>query len=291
MNPVSGPSRVLLIASPEDDGALRVARALRSRRDVESLLLSTEQLLLAPHWVHDPLGDTEIRLGNGEILSNDTIGAVLCRIRCVDPPQFVRARPRDRVYAQAEFYSLILSWLAQLGVRVHNPPHAGNLSGIRVPPLEDRLRFATRYGRGVPCALSTGARQLKRGAGVLAAFRPGEDEPALAGRDFAPLSEFELAGGPAMRLPDRRGSPPLRLTVVGGEVFGSAPAGFAAAAARLVRQRGLSVAEVRMTQLADGRWGGCSIEPDADIESADIAEAVAKLLCRTVRQMPEEVEP
>jgi len=253
--------------------------------------VSTEQLLLAPHWVHDPLGETEIRLGNGERLTNETIGAVLCRIRGVDPPQFARARPRDRSYAQAEFYSLILSWLAQLGTRVHNPPHAGNLSGIRVPPLEDRLRFATRYGRGVPCAVSTAARQLKRGAGVLAAFRPGEDEPALAGRDFVPRGEFELAGGPAMQLPDPRSSPAVRLTVVGGEVFGAAPAGFAVAAVQLVRQRGLSIAEVRMTQHADGRWGGCSIEPDATIESADIAEAVAELLRRTVLQMPEEVEP
>ena len=274
--------RVLVIADPDDRGALRVVRALRQRADLSVELISTDQLLLAQNWVHDPLGETEITLGNGSTLTNATIGAVLCRIRHVDPPQFARARRPDRIYAQGEFYSLILSWLEQLGAKVHNRPHAGSLCGIRSSPLEDHLWFASRDCTSEPFAIATNSRHLTRKGGVVVPYLPCVDEAALAGRPFVPMPETLLAGQPAIRLADPVAQPRREITVVGDQVFGDAVSPeVRTVAVSCTHERNLTLASITLRDLGSGQIGFCAIDPYPALSDPAAIAAVSDLLART----------
>ena len=164
----------VVLADPDDRGALLVARALRLR-GVPLALVSVDQLLLAPIWSHDPLGGSRIVLGNGIELTDRTIGVVFCRFCGIDPPQFRRAAARDRAYAQEEFHALILSWLAGLGERVRNRPHPASLAGMQCSRLEDLLRSAQRTGSPHGFAAASHARHLPRGAGTSATIGPGAE--------------------------------------------------------------------------------------------------------------------
>lgn len=273
--------RALVLAAPEDDGALRVARGLARRGDLDVDLVATEELLLAPEWLHDPLGSTRIVLGSGAVLESEAIDAVFCRVRHVDPPQFGAASARDRTYAQAEFFSLLLSWLESLGARVHNRPHAGSLVGTMAAPLEDRIAFAAA-GLGAPMAAATDLRLLPRDGGVLAPLGPEADAPALAGRAFTPVAETVLGGGPALRLSDPASSPRLGLTVVDGAVIGPRPAADVEhCVAEALRGRGLTVAGVGLVQLAEGDLRPCAIDPFPALHAPEAVRAVVELLART----------
>lgn len=280
--PANVASRVVVIADPGDRGALRVVRSLGQRSDLSVELISSAQLLLAPSWVHDPLGETEITLGNGSILTNSTIGAVLCRIRHVDPPQFVRARRSDRIYAQGEFYSVILSWLEQLGSKVHNRPHAGNLCGMRSSPLEDHLWFASRDCRSEPISIATNSRYLTNCKGVVVPYLPCAEEAALRGKPFAPASEISLAGRPAIRLADPTAYPRRHIIVVGGRVFGdSVSPELREVAVRCALERNLTLADIIVRDLDSGQIGFCTIDPYPALSSPAVIEATADLLAQT----------
>jgi len=273
---------VLVIADPSDHGALRVLQALRRRDDLSVEVISTEQLLLAPGWVHDPLGETEITLGNGRILTNNDIDAVLCRIRHVDPPQFARARPRDRIYAQSEFYSLILSWLEQLGGKVHNRPHAGNLCGMRSSPLEDRLRFATPVCTGKPFAVSTSSRYLDRKEGAVFPYASPVGEAVLTGRPPARHLTPLLAGQPAIWLADPAARRQRHVTVVGDQVFGDPVSlGVRAAAVNCARERNITIAGMTLTDGAADQVEFLAVDPFPRLGDPATVLAVAELLART----------
>ncbi len=273
--------RVLVIAEPNDLGALQVVRRLQRREGLTVELISTDQLLLAPSWLHDPLGQTEITLGNGSILTNAMISAVLCRIRQVDPPQFSRAKRSDRTYAQGEFYSLILSWLEQLGTKVHNRPHAGNLCGVRSSPLEDHLRFAEQNNASEPIAIASNSRYLPKMEGVVVPFLPCMDEAALTGRPFVPIPETLLAGQPALRLADPDLYPRRRLTVVGQSVFGEVVTPkMRDMALAAVRTRNLTFAEISLRDLGAGKIGLCTIDPYPPLTDDAVIAAASDLLTR-----------
>lgn len=273
---------VLIIADPADTGGLRVAAALR-RQGIPLILISTEQLLLAPGWSHDPMAGTEIALGNGVTLSNGAIGAVFCRIRGVDPPQFDHARMEDRIYAQEEFYSLLLSWLEQLGPKVHNRPHAGNLSGERGAALEDRLWLAVQGAPSAPFAAASSARRLPRQAGAAAAWYPGQDEAALAGLPFAPLSETFLAGRPAVRVTVPRVTQARHIVVVGDRTIGEdLNPRIEAQAVAYARSRNLTIAGIAAQDIEGGRVGFCGLDPTPDLTDPRAVEAVCELLLGTL---------
>jgi len=271
--------RVLVVAEPRDIGALRVVRLLHQRSDVLVELISTDQLLLAPKWAHDPLGDTEIVLGNGSVLTNSTIDAVFCRIAHVNPPQFARAKSHDQLYAQGEFYSLILSWLEQLGTKVHNQPHAGNLSGFRSSPLEDHLWFASEERASEPVNITTNSRHLKKQEGVVVPYLPCSDESALAGRPFEPMPEIMLTGQPVIRLADPVMRPRHHITVVGDRVFGEVVSPkIRKIALRAAQKRNLTLAELTLN-IADGdQIGFCAIDPFPSFKDPATIEAAANLL-------------
>jgi hypothetical protein len=247
------------------------------------VLVSTGQLLLAPEWSHDPLAGTEITLGNGTTLSNDEIGAVLCRISGVDPPQFAGAKMDDRIYSQEEFFSLLLSWLEQLGPKVHNPPHAGNLSGELGTPLEDRLWLIAQGAPSAPFAVASSARCLPRQAGALAAWRPGDDEAALAGLAFTPMSETLLAGRPAVRVSDPAEMQMREILVVGDRVIGEklTPA-IEAQAMAYTHSRNLTMAGLVVQGFEPGRVGFSGMNPTPNLASRSAVEAVCELLQATL---------
>lgn len=263
----------VVLASPDDRGALLVARALRLR-SVPLTLVSVDQLLLAPIWSHDPLGGSRIMLGNGIELTDRTVGVVFCRLCGIDPPQFRRAAARDLAYAQEEFHALILSWLAGLGERVRNRPHPASLAGMQCSPLEDLLRSAQRTRSPHGFAAASHARHLPRGAGIARDYRP-EGESGL---DVSGSTSSVLAGGPALRLP----APDLgrwRVTVIGDRLFGAKPPAEARSLAHQVaRERGLTFATVELFHLDDGGFGHGIVDPMPALDDDEQVSAAADLL-------------
>lgn len=273
---------IVVLLDPDDRGALLVARALRLR-GLPLALVSTDQLLLAPVWEHDPLGASRVVLGNGLELTESSIGVLFCRVRGVDPPQLRRAADDDRRYAQEEFFALLLSWLAGLGERVLNRPHPGNLHGTRCSRLQDLLRSAwsTRSPHGF--AAASHARHLPAGDGPFVDYRPW-DGPSDAGRSAERGMPWAvLAGGPGMRLPPLPDGRRWSVTVIGERLLGAEPpAGARSLAMRLVRERGLSFAAIELFQLADGGFGHGLVDPLPALDRALEVEAAADHLAEAL---------
>lgn len=268
----------VVLAEPNDRGALLVARALR-QRGVELALVAADQLLLAPLWSHDPLGSSRIVLGNGIELSDRTVGVVFCRLCGIDPPQFRRAAARDRAYAQEEFHALILSWLVGLGERVRNRPHPASLVGMQCSRLEDLLRSAQRTGSPHGFAAASHARHLPSGGGMVGDYRPWGDIGAGGDGDTGAV----LVGGPALRLPAAADGRRWRVTVIGDRLFGADPPSEARSLAlRVARERGLSFASVELFGLAGGDFGHGMVDPLPALGDDEQVEAAADLLARAM---------
>lgn len=273
---------MLIIAAPQDTGGLRVAVELR-RRQVPLTIVSINQLLLAPVWSHDPMVGTEITLGNGVSLSNESIGAVLCRIQGVDPPQFVAASLDDRIYSQEEFFSLLLSWLEQLGPKVHNRPHAGNLSGERGSALEDRLWLVAQGALSAPLTVVSSARRLSRQAGAATTWQPGHDEAALAGFPFTPVSKTLLAGRPAVCVTHPGAEQMRQIVVIGDRVIGDKlPPVIEAQAITYARLRNLSIVSFEAQEIEPGQFCFCSMNPSPELTDVRAIDAVCDLLQQTL---------
>ena len=252
-----------------------MARALR-RQGAPVALVPVEQLLLAPVFEHDPSGPSRIVLGSGLELVDASIGLLFCRIRGIDPPQFRRAAEADRLYAQEEFYALILSWLAGLGERVVNRPQPASLHGMRCGRLEELLRSARSTGRVHGFAAASEARRLPPGEGPVVAGPADAGRPAAGG-----IPASVLAGGPAMRLPPVPERGRWQVTVVGERVLGAEPPAEARSLAlRLALERGLSFASIELLQLAAGGFGHGMIDPLPPLERREEVEAVADHLLR-----------
>jgi hypothetical protein len=266
---------IVVLADPDDRGALLVARSLRLR-GAPVALVATDQLLLAPVWEHDPLGASRVVLGNGLELTDSSIGVLFCRARGVDPPQFRGAVESDRRYAQEEFFALLMSWLARLGERVLNRPHPGNLHGTQCSLVEDLLSSAWSRGSPHGFAAASHARHLPPGAGPVREYRPwggrfDAGQPAGSG-----VPGSVVAGGPGMRLPPLPDGRHWNVTVIGDRLLGGQPPAAARSLAfRLVRDRGLSFAAIELFQLADGGLGHGMIDPFPALDHAGEIEAAA----------------
>jgi hypothetical protein len=271
---------IAVVALPSDVGALRVVRRLRRCKE-ETILVSVDQLLLAPEWHHDPLGETRITLGNGTTLSNHNVGALLNRISQVDPPQFIRSELRNRVYAQSEFFSLLLSWLESMGSRVVNRPHPGNIAGTTASALENYL-WLSRNGEPVgSAAVSTNARQIRINSRFLGPYRPSDAGQSFSKPQQENLPPVALGGGPALGMTHMESSERSWLTVLGDRVIGEkVSSSLAYRALDIARKRNLSLARLDVVTYEGGVDAIVSIDPYPAIDSPEIVEAVADLLIR-----------
>lgn len=116
--------RFLILAHRDDETAMRVRACLLSRYPPEQVkLVTSEELVSAPHWSHR-LGDaqpiTELTLSDRTVLSSGDSGVVFNRLRYVSVPHFEFAKEDDRNYAMMEMYALLLNWLASLPCPVIN---------------------------------------------------------------------------------------------------------------------------------------------------------------------------
>ena len=257
-----------------------VFRELLEKAPENALLVSIDELLLAPGWDHDPESGTRITLGSGTVLENDRIAAVLNRIRMVEPPQFARSTPRDREYAQAEFHALVLSWLEQLGDRVVNRPQAACLHGYQYTPLQDRMWFSSH---GLPTAefqLVSNARRIVGKDKEVYPFAPGTNEQALAGPPVARSTSTLLGMRPAMArhgphalLPDTDA-----VTVVDGRIVTDGVSRkLQDIARRIAAKRDIKLMEIWFEYARNGEEL-CSVNLFPHLVERNCAAAAAKLM-------------
>lgn len=144
----------LVLAHLGDDCALQVAAALAKRNGARSVkLISAEELVLAPRWLHVQESRsgpglntrTSIELGDGCLLCSDRIGVVFNRLRAVPMPHFANATGADREYAVMEMYALLLSWVFSLPCPVFNRPTGRGLGGPE-RSLPEWLALAAKAG-------------------------------------------------------------------------------------------------------------------------------------------------
>jgi len=276
---------ILVLANSQDIGALRVFSDLRKRK-IPSRLVSTDELLLASNWSHDPTGDSLVILGSGASIAKENAAAILNRITIVDPPHMRMASEADRLYAQCEFFALILSWLTQFGARVHNKPHAASLCGQQSSALEDRLAMECAGLPIEPFSISTGGRfEFGSSGGQFAYYDSTRVDSALSGIAVERVPATFLAGQPAIVIPDEREWKRYSATVVGGQVVDrNTPAAIHPLIMEVIRSRNLSIAEVFYTVSRTGETGLCSINPIPPLDQAAARDAVIRLLLATARE-------
>jgi hypothetical protein len=269
----------LVLAHADDRSALRVHRLLAQRHGATAVaLVSADALAFAPLWEYrlDERGDgrgSAIELADGRRLDDRSIGVVLNRLRQVDAPQFARARPADRDYAQSELYSLVLSWLASLAAPVVNPVSTRALCGPEHSLVEWLAAFADAGLAPRGLAAATSARSFARrdwwayriAAASTSSLLPlGEPTPAsLLGR--APVVYLE----PIVRSAGR-------VLVIGDRTRGDAPKPVWDGCLRLAGQLGCELLEVGFGRAASGAElaTGATVCPDLgeDGEAAAVAD-------------------
>lgn len=136
----------LVLAEPSDRTAMQVARALMQAGEPVEIVTPAE-LMMAPHWSHDPFGDSLVRLASGVEITAGRLSSVLNRVQFVHPVHFAGSSPANQSYAAEEYFALLVSWLTGFGAQVSNPPHPGFVAGYKpFSPLEDRLELADPQG-------------------------------------------------------------------------------------------------------------------------------------------------
>jgi hypothetical protein len=141
--------RFLILAHQGDETALRVFARLRARHPTGQVkLVSSEELIYAPHWSHrlgEPPPATEITLADRTVLSSEDLGVVFNRLRYVHMPHFGLASEADRNFAVMEMYALWLSWLESLPCPVINPASTRGL-GAQERSQVEWLALASQAG-------------------------------------------------------------------------------------------------------------------------------------------------
>jgi len=270
---------IVVICNGTDLGALRVHDRLR-RSGAPAVLVTADELCLAPWWRHEPGIGTEIILGNGLRLTDAVIGAVFNRLDAVDPPQFLLGRPDGREYAQAEMHALLLSWLETLGQRVINRPSAMLLAGMRLTRVEERLALHRSGMATARMAVATSARRLPANDMSARAYCP--DDPYATPTE---TSVAALAGGPIMLEP--RGGRERRAVVVGNwSRPDSMPEQIRAQAIEIMRDRGIAVGELQMWQANHSITFVRAIDCMPALGHDEEVEAVSQLLIMTAAQVP-----
>jgi len=149
-------SLVVILPGPEDLGAGQVASAIR--RGGAEVLVVPGPVLEAAHWEHrvaDGQSRTLVRLPDGTVLDDASVGAVLNRLPGASVRRFAHSPERDRSYAAAEWEALVLAWLSAMGERVIGCPTPAVISlGPSAPGAELRwLAWGRRCGLLGPRAL------------------------------------------------------------------------------------------------------------------------------------------
>ena len=205
----------LVLASPSDQTAIRVAALLKRRHGCDQIQLRTPaEITLAPHWKHrvaDAGTRTCIELHDGTELSGPVV--VFNRLQHLDtvPQRFGSVEDRD--YAQAELSALVLSWLSGAGRAVINRPSAlGLAGGIRRPLVWQRL--AQRAGLStVPLHVTTSTRRFPIPSGFEFRAELTWQDPYFHAR--SPRNQFCWSSDTATET--------VAVCVVGGHAFGNVP--------------------------------------------------------------------
>ncbi|MBE9636910.1 hypothetical protein [Salipiger mangrovisoli] len=242
----------LVLAEPEDATALRVCSALRRVGRVE--FVTPDEIFMAPHWAHDPLGSSRVELASGLVLTDANLLSVFNRVRRVAPLHFAAAAPEDQRYAGDEFFALLISWLTGFGARCVNPPHPGSVAGFAArSAAEDRLRL------GADLHAASRARHLGLGT-PLAGFPD-------AGAPLRP-------GGPGQHRVER---PLLRVLIAGDALSQDLPEALRNGLRAEMLRRGLRLAEVTLEETAAG-WQPVLINPVPEAASATEVSLIVGLL-------------
>jgi hypothetical protein len=155
--------RFLILAHPGDATATLVAARLRQRHPPEETrLVSLDEIIFAPHWVHTLNGArprTVLTLHDGAAIQTDQIGIVFNRLRYVDMPHFGTSAKIDREYAVMEMFALLLSWLKALACPIISPISPQSLAG----PSHSSLAWQHLAGKaGLPTARMRITSSLRR---------------------------------------------------------------------------------------------------------------------------------
>jgi hypothetical protein len=128
---------IVILAHPDDDGALWLDEALRRLGMADVEFVTVEQLVFSRRIVHRmaDTGDTgAIHLADGRVLRPEAISGLVNRVRHLPVQHFAGAAPGDREYAAAELSAFMLAWLNGVAGRVINPPRPLALDGSACEP-------------------------------------------------------------------------------------------------------------------------------------------------------------
>lgn len=242
----------LVLADVNDLTALRLCRALGHVARAE--FVTPEELFMAPHWSHDPLGQSRVELASGLVLDEASVLSIFNRVKHVAPLQFAASSTSDRIYAGEEFFALIISWLTGFGGRCVNRPHPGSVAGYAARSrAEGRLRY------GADLHASSRARHLGLG-GQITSF------PEAAGS--------VLPGGPGQRLSETE---TRRVLIVGDTVSDDLPEALHQRLRAEMAHHQLTVAEASLTSGTTG-WQLAALNPLPEVrEEAEIALIIRHL--------------
>jgi len=184
--------KIWILAHFGDDTAQRVYAAFRSRRKSDQVrLITSEELVLAPHWRHKLSQGTitsQVQLADGTWIIPDPGDLIFNRLQAVKMPQFEIASREDQNFAAQEMYALWLSWLSSLPCAVVNSASPRGLSGQNRSPVE-WLMLAARAGLPVRgYAFTSDPRHFPT--------RYGNPSRRLAGLDNRRMASYETITRP-----------------------------------------------------------------------------------------------
>ncbi|GKS59668.1 hypothetical protein YTPLAS18_31950 [Nitrospira sp.] len=262
-----------MLCHSADRSAVRVYCALRDRLGRDAVhLVSSEQLMIAPHWRHalerDRVAST-VTLADGRRIDPDSLSLVFQRLQRVEIAQFAHAKPSDRDYAQSEMQALLLSWLEGLPCPVVNRASPRGLCGAE-RSLVEWLVLAARVGlpvRGYELVSDARRSTRRELAAHLAREGTGASEPPQ-------LLRPELLGRGPVQWLERVEGTSYRLIVAGARCYGAPPDIDPAACVKLARLSGEHLLEIRLGR-ARGEWRVCSATPVPEL-SSEAARFVAE---------------
>lgn len=249
--------RFLILAHSRDDTAMYVKASLVSRHPVDQVkLLTSEELVYAPHWSHR-LGDgnpiTELTLADKTVLSSKDFGVVFNRLRYVSVPHFELAKEDDRNFAVMEMYALLLSWLASLPCPVINPASPRGL-GAQERSQAEWLCLASQAGLPIQGYAFSSDPRAFRNRGFLPHWRETslDEDGAWALKKVSPIlvgrhPTFYLEPAEDIR---------QEVLVVGEQVIGELAGQFAEGLHRLAELSGCELLKVVFAPTGGGRFNG-----------------------------------
>lgn len=153
----------VVFCSTNDIPALWAYEGLKLRGLTPLELVSVDELAYSLRWEHRINDDSvcfDISLADGRRLESNAIDGILNRIVTLPTEHLLLANPRDREYAEQEFYSFFLSWLYALPKPVINEPTPQGLCG-RWRHISEWVCLAAKAGLPV-----TNYRQSSRDPGL-----------------------------------------------------------------------------------------------------------------------------